>query len=69
MKPCRRCSRRSLIFRIYSLITVFILQFVSDIRRQRHLSQLIQNFLKDTFIMELDQTVSFVYYIDDLSGQ
>ena len=40
-----------------------------DIRRQRHLPQLIQNLLKDSFIMELDQTVSLIYHIDDLPGQ
>ena len=40
---------------------------MSDIWRQRHLSQLVQNLLKNAFIMELDQTVAFVHHVDDLA--
>ena len=61
--------RQSFVFGIYGLITVLVFQFMGDIRRQRHLAQLIQDLLKDSLIVELDQSVSFVYYINDLTLQ
>ena len=67
MQSCCRCGGRSFIFCIYSLITVFVFQLVGNIRRQRHFSQLIQDFLKDSLIMELDQAISLIYDIDDLA--
>ena len=69
VKSCGRCGSRSLILCIYSLITVLILQLVGNIRRQRHFSQLIQDLFENPLIMELDQTVSLIYNINDLTLQ
>ena len=69
MKPCCRGSGRSVILCIYGLIAVFIFQLMRNIWRQRHLSQLIQNLFKNSVIMELNQTVSFFYYIHDFCRQ
>ena len=38
----RRCGRAYLV-RIYSLITFFIFKLFSDVRRQRHLTYLVEN--------------------------
>ena len=40
---------------------------MSDIWRQRHLSQLIQNLFENTLIMELDQTIPLVHHVNNLS--
>ena len=42
---------------------------MGNVRRQGHFSQLIQNLLKNAFILELDQAVSFLHYINDLAFQ
>ena len=67
MQTCGRCCRRSVIFGIDRLIAVLILEFVCDIRRQGHLSQLVQDLLKDSFIGETDQAVALIHNIDDLA--
>ena len=69
MKTGCRCSCRTVIFCIYSLITVLILQLMRNIRRQWHLSEPVKDFFKNPFIMELDQTIAFLYDIHDLSGK
>ena len=50
---------------IHRLIPVLILQLVSDIRRQRHLPQLVQNFLENAFVGKLNQPVSLLHHIHD----
>ena len=69
MQTCSRCCGRAFVFGIYGLITVLVFQFMGDIRRQRHLAQLIQDLLKDSLIVELDQSVTFIYHIQDLALQ
>ena len=64
-----RCCGRSIVLCIHRLITVFVLELVMDVRRQRHLSQFIQDFLKNPLILKTDQTVSFVNHIDHLTDQ
>ena len=44
-------------FRVYRLVAVLVLQFVCDIRRQRHLAKLVEDLLENAVVMELDQTV------------
>ena len=39
-----------------------------DIRRQRHLAKLVQNFLEDTLVRELNQAVSLLHNVNNLSG-
>jgi len=56
-------------FGIDRLIPVFILKLMGDIRRQGHLSQLIQDFLENPLIFKADQTISFLYDINNLSDQ
>ncbi len=41
MEAGRRRSSGSVVFGIHGLITVFIFQFMGDIRRKRHLSELV----------------------------
>ena len=54
MQSCCRGCCGTLVLCINGLVTVLVLQLVGDVRRKRHLSKLIQNLLKDSFIMELD---------------
>ena len=65
---CRRC-RRTFILGIHSLITVLILQFMCNIRRQWHLTKLVKHFLKDSIIGKLNEPVSLVNDIDDFACQ
>src|SRR5699024_12830228 len=61
--------RRPVVLRVNSLVPVFILQFMGNIRRKRHFSKLIQDFFKNTVILKPDQAVAFIYNIQDLSLQ
>ena len=67
MKSCCWCGCRTGVLCIYRLITVFIFQLMCNVRRKRHLPKLIQDFFKNSFIMELNQTISFLHYINDFS--
>ena len=69
MQSRRRCRRGTVILCIHRLVAVFVLQLVCDVRRQRHLSELIQNLLKNPFVMELDQAVALLHNVNDLAGQ
>ena len=69
VQSCGRSGCASLVFRVYRLVAVLVLQFVCDIRRQRHFTKLIQNFFKNAFIVELDQAVSFIHDIDYFACQ
>ena len=69
MQTGGRCRCRTIILRIDSLITVFILKLVRDIRWKRHLSQLIQNLFKNPIIMELYQPVPLLDHIDHFPHQ
>ena len=69
MQPCCRRRRRPFVFGVYGLIPVLILQLMSDVRRQRHLSQLVQHFLKNPVKLELHETVSFVHNVRNLTDK
>ena len=69
MQSRRRCRRGTVILCIHRLVAVLVLQLVCDVRRQRHLSELIQNLLKNSFVMELDQAVALLHNVNDLAGQ
>ena len=69
MQTSRRGSRRAFVLCVYCLITVFVLQFVGYIRRQRHLSQFIQDLFKNPLVVKLDQAVAIFQHIDDLTGK
>ena len=69
VQSCGRSGCASLVFRVYRLVAVLVLQLVCDVRRQRHLSELIQNLLKNPFVMELDQAVALLHNVNDLAGQ
>ena len=69
MKSCSRCSCGSFMLCIDRLITVLILQLMCDIRRQRHLAQLIQDLFKDSFISEFNHTVAVFDHIQHFTDQ
>ena len=55
--------------RIHGLITIFVFQFMGNIRRKRHFTKPIQNLFKNSLVMKLDQAVSFFHHIDDFTGE
>ena len=65
---CRRCGR-TVVFRIYCLVTVFIRKLFRDIRRKRHLSQFIQDFKNMARIRELNQAVSAFEHVQNLTAE
>lgn len=69
MQSCRRSSRRSGMLCIHGLVTILVLQLVGDVRRKRHLSKLIQNLFKNSFVFKMDQTVSFLYNLQNFPFQ
>ena len=66
MQSCCRRSSTSLVLGIYGLISVFVLQLMCDVWRQRHFTELIEDFFKNTIIFKPDQTVSFFQHIQHL---
>ena len=42
---------------------------MGDIGRQGHLSQLVQDLLKDPVVFKLDQAVALLHNVNDLAGQ
>ena len=69
MKTCRRRCRRTGMPGIDSLISVFILKLMGNVRRKRHLSQSVQYFLKNSIIIKPDQTVSFLGNLQYFPGK
>ena len=69
MQSCCRSCRRTIILCINGLVTILILQLMCNIWWKRHLSELVQNFFEDSLIMELDQTITILYNINNLSSQ
>ena len=55
--------------RIDGLIPVLVLELMGNVRRQGHLAQLIQNFLKNTVVGEFDQTVALIHYVQHFSHE
>ena len=52
---------------IYCLVSVLIFKFMCYIWRKWHLSEFIKNLFKYSIICELDKSVSFFNYINNLS--
>ena len=69
VKPRRGSSRRSGIDCVDSLVSVFVLQLMRNIRGQRHLAKPIQYFFKYAVISKLDQAISFFHNANDFSRQ
>ena len=63
MQARRRRRRRPFMPGIDGLVTVLVLQLVCNIRRQWHLAQLVQDLLKNTRVMELNQAVPVIHSI------
>ncbi|MNP29706.1 hypothetical protein D3C76_1227420 [compost metagenome] len=54
METRSRRSRRTLMTGIHRLIAVPVLQLFFNVRRQRHLAQPVEDFIKDAFILKAD---------------
>ena len=78
VESCRRCGGRAFLPIIYRLVSLFVLQFFVDVRRQGGLTETIEDFLKNTFIMEFHHTTTevcmfrynagkFITEIDDIA--
>ena len=65
MQSRRRCCCGAFIFGINGLITILILQLMGYVRRQGHLSQLVQHFFKNTLIFKTYQTITFFHSLQD----
>ena len=62
MQPRRRCSRRPFILCVHGLVAVLVLEFVGDIRRKRHLPELIENLLKDSVEIKPHDPITVVLH-------
>ena len=69
MKSRRGGRGTAVVLRVDCLVAVPVLQLMGDVRRQRHLAQLVQDLLKDSFEAELHKAVSFFRLPDDSSFQ
>ena len=55
--------------RVNCVVAAAVLKLMMDIRRERHLSEGIQDFLKNSVEAEPDQSVALIHYIDDFADQ
>ena len=69
VQSCRGGCRRPAVLCVDCLVAVLVLQLVSDIGRQGHLSQLVQYLLKDAVVGKPHKTVALLHHINDLSYQ
>ena len=69
MQPRGRCSGGTLIFCIYRLVAVLILELMGNVGRQRHLPQPVQHFLKNPLIFKADQAIAFFHRLQYLRFQ
>ena len=69
METCRRRSSRSFYTAVDRLVTLTIFEFFMNIGRQRHGTQAIQNFLKDTVVDKAYDTSAEIRIGDDLTGK
>ena len=67
MKACCGSSRGAVMLCINGLVTVLVLQLMSDIGRQGHLAQFVQNLLENALVGKLNQTISFLHDVHDFS--
>ena len=57
MESRSRCRGRTFFLRIDGIVPGLIRKLLCDIRRKRHLSELIQNFFKNSLKMEFNNTI------------
>ena len=57
MESRSRCRGRTFLLRIDGIVPGLIRELLCDIRRKRHLSELIQNFFKNSLKMEFNNTI------------
>ena len=57
MESRSRCRGRAFLFRIDGIVPGLILKLLCDIGRKRHLSELIQNFFKNSLKVEFNNTI------------
>ena len=69
MQAGRGRRSRTVKLGVNGLIPLSVFQFMGDIGRQGHLSQTVQNLLKNSFIGEPNQPVSFLHNLFHLRGQ
>ncbi len=67
VKPCGGRRSRTVVPGVNGLIPRLVLQPVRDIRGKRHLSEAVQNLLKDSLIGKTDQAVSLLHNLKHLS--
>ena len=67
MKSRRRRGCRAVDFTVDSLISVFILELFSDIRRERHISYLFENIFKDAVKSKFYIADSLVFEVCDFT--
>ena len=69
MQPRRRRRSGTVVLCVDGLIAVFVLQLMRDIRRKRHLPKLIQDLLKDSFILKPDLPIPVLDHFQHFSRQ
>ena len=69
VQTCRWRRGGAGVGRIDRIVAVFVFELVGDVRRQRHLSQPVKDFLKDPVKFKLDQAVTLINDIHDLAYQ
>ena len=69
METCRRRSSRAFYTAVDRLVSLTILEFFMNVGRQRHGTQAIQNFLKDTVVDKSYDTSAKIRIGDDLTGK
>ena len=67
MESCSRCRRRAFFLCIDGIVSCLIAKLFCDIRRKRHFSKLIQDFLKYAFKMKLYNPVAVFLTLDHCS--
>ena len=69
MQASRRRCRRTGGFGVNRLVALGVVQLFLDIRRQRHRTELIQNFQENALVMEADQAIAVRLNLFDRRGQ
>ena len=69
VKSRRGSRRRARLAAVYRIVAVFIFQLFRDVRRQRHLSNSVQNIVKVALIGKPNKSVAALESIENLRGQ
>lgn len=70
VQSCRRSCRRAQLVRIHRLITLVVLQLLGDVRRQRHIANLLQHRIDALpFIGKTNQAVAALHRFQHLAVQ